>query len=260
MRAPPRIKGNLPTRLAWLLAGLLLFATGIVALLESRLGLSPWDVLHQGIARQTPLSFGEANIAVSVAVLLTAWLLGARVGLGTLANALLVGGFVQLLTSLSAVTHLAHEPLALRIGMLAAGLALMGSGTGLYLGAGLGAGPRDSLMVVGATRTRFRIGLVRATLELSALAAGAALGGTVGIGTLAFALGIGPLAELAFWLLERSPLTTKGPRDEPDPVRTERLDLGGAGHGPGGDGDSSRKARLRLRLLLGPPLRKQPDP
>src|SRR5437773_10659724 len=108
MRAPPRLRGGLGLRMAVLLSGLFLFATGIVALLESRLGLSPWDVLHQGIARHTPLSFGEANIAVSVAVLLTAWLLGARVGLGTLANALLVGGFVQLLTSLSAVTHLAH--------------------------------------------------------------------------------------------------------------------------------------------------------
>src|SRR5207248_9281228 len=133
------------------------------------------------IARHTPLSFGEANITVSVLVLATAWLLGARVGVGTLANALLVGGFVQLLTSLPQIKHLAHDPLGVRIGLLAAGLALMGSGTGLYLGADLGAGPRDSLMVVGATRTRFRIGVVRAALELSALAAGAALGGTVGV-------------------------------------------------------------------------------
>src|SRR5947199_1858276 len=112
MKAPPRLRGGLAARISLLASGLVFFSVGIVALLESRLGLSPWDVLHQGIARHTPLSFGEANIAVSVAVLLTAWLLGARVGLGTLANALLVGGFVQLLTSLSAVTHLAHEPLA----------------------------------------------------------------------------------------------------------------------------------------------------
>jgi uncharacterized protein len=83
---------------------------------------------------------------------------------------------------------------------------LMGIGTGLYLGANLGAGPRDSLMVVGAKRTRLRIGVVRATLELSALAAGFALGGTVGVGTIAFAIGIGPVVELSFGLLERSPL------------------------------------------------------
>src|SRR5205085_3898720 len=110
MRAPPRIHGSLRTRLAVLGAGLFLFAAGIVALLESRLGLSPWDVLHQGIARHTPLSFGEANIAVSLLVLALAWALGARVGIGTLANALLVGAFVQLLISLGPVTRLAHEP------------------------------------------------------------------------------------------------------------------------------------------------------
>jgi uncharacterized membrane protein YczE len=190
-----------------LVAGLFLFAAGIVALLESRLGLSPWDVFHQGLARHTPLSFGEANIAVSVAVVAVAWALGARIGFGTLANALLVGGFVQLLTSLGTVTRLAHEPLGVRIGLLAAGVGLMGIGSGFYLGAAFGAGPRDSLMVVGAERTRFRIGAVRAALELSALGAGAALGGTVGIGTLAFALLIGPAIESVFWLLERSPLT-----------------------------------------------------
>ena len=157
-----------------LLLGLALFAAGTVSLLESRLGLSPWDVLHQGISRHTPLTFGEANIAVSVVVLAGAWLLGARVGLGTVANAVLVGSLVQLYTSFGAVEGLAHDPLGVRIGLLAAGIASMGVGTALYLGAGLGAGPRDSLMVVGARRTRFRIGVVRAGLELSALAAGIA--------------------------------------------------------------------------------------
>jgi uncharacterized membrane protein YczE len=256
VRAPPRIRGSLAARLAFLVAGLFLFAAGIVALLESRLGLSPWDVLHQGIARHTPLSFGEAKVAVSVVVVAVAWLLGARVGLGTLANAVLVGGFVQGLTSIDAITRLAHDPLGVRIGLLVAGLFLMGAGSGFYLGADLGAGPRDSLMVVGAARTRFRIGLVRGTLELGALAAGAALGGTVGIGTLAFALSIGPLVELAFWLLERSPLTKKGARDEQAALRGHRLDLGGAGRGPSRRGAASRGARLRLRLLLGPPVRK----
>ena len=87
----------------------------------------------------------------------------------------------------------------------------MGVGTALYLGAGLGAGPRDSLMVVGAQRTRFRIGVVRATLELCALAAGVALGGTFGVGTVAFAVGIGPSVELSFWLLASSPLALRPP-------------------------------------------------
>src|SRR5207253_1358399 len=91
MREPPPLRGGMRTRLALLLAGLLLFAAGIVALLESRLGLSPWDVLHQGLARHTPLSFGEANILASVVVVAAARLLGARVGIGTVANAVLVG-------------------------------------------------------------------------------------------------------------------------------------------------------------------------
>jgi uncharacterized protein len=206
MRAPPRLRGGLRLRLCLLLGGLFLFAIGIVALLESRLGLSPWDVLHQGVAEHTPLSFGEATIAVSVVVLAAAWLLGARVGIATVANAVLVGSFVELLSSLHWVAALARQPLSVRVALLAAGLTLMGAGTGLYLGADLGAGPRDSLMVVGARRTPFRIGLVRATLELAALGAGAALGGTVGVGTVAFAVGIGPSVELSFWLLGRSPL------------------------------------------------------
>jgi uncharacterized protein len=217
MRAPPQLRGGLGARLTLLTGGLFLFATGIVALLESGLGLSPWDVLHQGLARQTPLSFGAANIVVSAIVLASAWLLGARIGVGTLANALLVGTFVEGLSSLEPVAALAETSIPIRIGLLIVGLALMGAGTGLYLGADLGAGPRDSLMVVGARRTPLRIGVVRATLEIAALAAGFALGGTIGVGTLAFALGIGPAVELSFWLLARSPLALPKSRREPRP-------------------------------------------
>jgi len=223
MRETPHVRGGLLVRVPVLLLGLALFAAGIVAALESRLGLSPWDVLHQGISRHTPLSFGEANIAVSAAVLAVAWLLGARIGFGTVANAVLVGSLVQLFSSLDAVAGLAHDPLGVRIGLLAAGLALMGVGTALYLGAGLGAGPRDSLMVVGAQRTRFRIGVVRGALELSALAAGVALGGTFGVGTVAFALGIGPSVEVSFWLLARSRL---GRVERPvEPAHDRRTEL-----------------------------------
>lgn len=206
MREPTRLRGSLRVRLAELVFGLFLFAAGIVSLLESQLGLSPWDVLHQGIADHTRLTFGEANIVVAVVVLVVAWLLGARIGIGTAANAVLVGAFVQLLSSLSAVAALADAPLPVRICLLGLGLGLMGAGSGFYLGADLGAGPRDSLMVVGARRTPFRIGVVRAVLELSALAVGAALGGTVGIGTVVVAFGLGPVVELSLALLARSPL------------------------------------------------------
>ena len=155
MSDTPRVRGGLLVRGSVLVIGLALFAAGIVALLESRLGLSPWDVLHQGISQHTPLTFGEANIAVSAVVLTGAWLLGARVGVGTVANAVLVGSLVQLYSSFGVVERLAHDPLGVRIALLAAGLALMGVGTALYLGAGLGAGPRDSLMVVGDQERAF---------------------------------------------------------------------------------------------------------
>jgi uncharacterized membrane protein YczE len=206
VRAPPRLRGGLRTRGAVLVAGLFLFALGIVCMLGSKLGLSPWDVFHQGLAKHTPLTFGAAQVVVSVAVMAVAWAFGARVGVGTLANALLVGGIVQAFTSAGLPGALEAAPLSARIVLMAVGLLLMGAGTGFYLGANLGAGPRDSLMIVGARRLPVRIGLVRGTLELSALTAGWALGGTVGVGTVAFALMIGPAVEGSFWVLERTPL------------------------------------------------------
>jgi uncharacterized membrane protein YczE len=189
-----------------LVAGLFLFAVAIVLQLESRLGLSPWDTLHQGISRHTRLSFGMASVCVSVVVLLLAWRLGARVGVGTVANAVLVGTFIEALTAIGPVDRLSESPLGVRIVLLAVSMVLIGIGSALYLGAWLGAGPRDSLMVVGGERTGLRLGLVRGGLEILALAAGFALGGTIGVGTVVFALGVGPALEAGFWGLRRSGL------------------------------------------------------
>jgi uncharacterized membrane protein YczE len=194
-------------RSAWLVTGLFLCACGIVAFLESRLGLPPWDVLHQGIAKHTPLSFGLANVLVAVVVLFLAWQLGSRPGIGTIANAVLIGLFVAFVLPLSFVDHLSGWPLPARIALLAVGLTLFGGGSALYIGAGLGAGPRDSLMLVGTLRSGVRIGVVRAALEGTALVAGVILGGTVGVGTLVFALLIGPAVEASFWLVVRLGLT-----------------------------------------------------
>jgi len=200
------IRGGLAARLTSLVVGLFLCACGIVAFLESGLGLPPWDVLHQGLAEQTALSFGAANVAVSLVVLVVAWLAGARIGLGTVLNALLIGLFVSVLTSLDAVNELADAPLGARIALMAVALGFFGVGSALYIAPDLGAGPRDSLMLVSSLRLRVRIGATRTALELAALALGWALGGTVGVGTLAFALGIGPAVELSFRLLARTPL------------------------------------------------------
>jgi uncharacterized membrane protein YczE len=189
-----------------LVAGLFIFAVAIVLQLESRLGLSPWDTLHQGLSRHTPLSFGMASVFVSVVVLLLAWRLGARIGIGTVANAVFVGSFIQGLTAIGPVDRLSESSLGVRIGLLVVAMLLIGIGSALYLGAWLGAGPRDSLMVVGGERTGLRLGIVRAVLELLALAAGFALGGTIGVGTIVFALGVGPALEGGFWVLQRSGL------------------------------------------------------
>jgi uncharacterized membrane protein YczE len=186
--------------------GLFLCAAGIVALLESELGLSPWDVLHQGLAQHTPLSYGTANIAVGVVVLVVAWGLGARVGVGTVANATLIGLFIEVLVRVPAVEALSEEGLVARSIVLVAGIALVAVGSAFYLGASLGAGPRDSLMLVLALRSGWRIGLVRTLLESSVVVVGAFLGGTIGIGTIAFALLIGPALEASFWVLGRTAL------------------------------------------------------
>jgi uncharacterized membrane protein YczE len=206
MRAAPALRGGLVARLAWLVAGLFLFSCGIVFFLASRLGLPPWDVLHQGLAKRTPLSFGVANEVVGVIVLALAWALGARIGLGTAANALLIGLFVVLLQPLVATDALLGLDLPGRIALLAAGLVLFGVGSALYIGAALGAGPRDSLMLFGAHRSGLRVGWVRALIESTVLLAGFALGGHVGVGTVVFAALIGPAVETSFWLFSRTAL------------------------------------------------------
>jgi uncharacterized membrane protein YczE len=199
-----------------LVFGLFLFALGIVLILESKLGLSPWDVLNQGLSRHTPLSFGMANVAVALVVLVLGWRLGGKIGIGTVGNAVLVGSFIQGLTAIDAVTQLSHDGLSVRIPLLLLGIALIGPASAFYICADLGAGPRDTLMLVGSRRTGMRVGIVRAGLELCALAAGIALGGTFGVGTVLFALLVGPVVESSFALLARTPRAVASP--DPVPV------------------------------------------
>jgi uncharacterized membrane protein YczE len=200
------VRGGLSARLASLVFGLFVCALGIVLLLRAELGLAPWDVLHQGIAETTPLSFGAANVAVGVLVLLASWRLGARIGLGTAANAVLIGAFAELLLVTETVPDPAGGGIPLRTGYVLAGVLGFGVGSAFYIGAAMGAGPRDSLMLVAAARLRTRVGLTRAAIELSALGVGAVLGGDLGLGTLAFALLVGPAVEASFAVLRRSPL------------------------------------------------------
>jgi uncharacterized protein len=207
MHAAPVLRGGRLARACWLVGGLFVFACGIMCFLESRLGLPPWDVLHQGIAKRTPLSFGVANEVVGVAVLAVAWSLGARVWIGTVANAVLIGLFVILLQPLGFVHDLGDLPLGGRIVLLCVGLVLFGLGTASYIGAALGAGPRDSLMLVTTERTGIRVGLSRALIEGSVLVIGFLLGGHVGVGTVLFAALVGASVEASFWLVSRLRLT-----------------------------------------------------
>jgi uncharacterized protein len=218
VHVPPEVRGGIVVRWVALVTGLAFFALGIVLLLESRLGLSPWDVLSQGIAKHTPLSFGNANIAAALVVLVVAWRLGARIGPGTVANAILIGLFLDVLLRLGAIRRLGHEPLALRVVELIAGILVIGAASALYIGAALGAGPRDSLMLVVSRRAGVRVGVVRTAIESAVTVVGFLLGGKVGIGTLAFAFGIGPAVEASFWLLARSPASVTAMPSTIEPV------------------------------------------
>jgi uncharacterized membrane protein YczE len=191
---------SLAARLAQLIAGLTLYGAGLSLLVLSGLGLDPWDVFHQGLARQTNLSIGTWTIIVGVAVLLLWIPLRLRPGIGTICNAVLIG---VVMNAVLAVTP-APSAWVLRGLCLACGVVLVGVATGAYIGADLGPGPRDGLMVAIAARGP-SIRVARTGIELSVLAVGYLLGGTVGIGTLVFAVCIGPLAHVTIPLFARRP-------------------------------------------------------
>ncbi len=201
---------ELRVRLPRMLLGLFVLGTGVALTIEARLGVSPYDVLHQGLAEVTGLSFGVVVVALGL-VILVAWIpLRQRFGVGTLINTLTVGFIVDLW--LSVVDR--PEDLALRWVMLLVGVVVTAIGIGLYIGAGLGPGPRDGLMT-GIAAKGLPLWAVRTGLELVALVAGWALGGDVGVGTILFAFAIGPLGH---WFLARLHLGVGGV--DPDPLAT----------------------------------------
>ena len=178
-------------RFVQLYLGLALYGVGTALLVRSELGLDPWDVLHQGTARRTGMTIGFSTVAWSAVVLLLWIPLRQRPGLGTVSNAILIGLAVDAtLRFLPAV-----DPLAWRAAFLAGGVLSIGVATGAYIGAGMGPGPRDGLMTGIAARGH-SIRVVRTALEVTVLALGWLLGGTVGIGTLIFAVTIGPIAHI----------------------------------------------------------------
>lgn len=188
----PIPRDRLPARLGLLLGGLVLYGASTALIVRAGLGAVPWDVLHQGLSRTLGLQIGTWSIIVG-ALLLVVWVpLRQRAGLGTLANVVVVG--LALNATLAAVPPL--HGWVLQIGVLVLGVGLNGVATGAYIGAGMGPGPRDGLSTAIAARGR-SLRLVRTVVEVTVVVAGVLLGGQLGVGTVVYALAIGPLMHLA---------------------------------------------------------------
>lgn len=201
---------ELARRLPRLVLGIVLLGCGIAPVLEAELGVAPWDVFHQGLSDVTGLSFGLVTVLVGLVVML-AWIpLRQRMGLGTIVNTLTLGFVIDAMLAVIPPV----ESLPVRWAMLLGGIVLTAAGMALYIGAGLGPGPRDGLMTALAARGH-PLWLVRTVIEVAALAAGLALGGDVGVGTVLFAFGIGPIGH---WFLARFHLGVGGV--DPDPTAT----------------------------------------
>lgn len=192
---PPRVR-----RLVQLYAGLVLYGVSASMLLLAGLGVDPWDVLHQGLSRRIGLGVGTWAIIVGILVLLLWIPLRQRPGFGTLSNVIVVGLVIDAVLATVGPVH----GLIARVVVMCAGVVLNGIATGAYIGARLGPGPRDGLMIGLAARGH-SIRVVRTCIELTVLLTGWLLGGTVGIGTVVYALGIGPIAHISIPLLAIEP-------------------------------------------------------
>ncbi|MDN4172763.1 hypothetical protein QWY28_07415 [Nocardioides sp. SOB77] len=192
--------GRMPRRLVQLSVGLVLYGVSLGLMVRSGLGVAPWDVLHSGLIRHVPITLGQAVVGMSFVVLLLWIPLREVPGLGTIANALVVG------LAADATLWLLDPPDAvlLRLALVVGGVALCGYAGAMYIGAQLGRGPRDGLMTGLARRTGRSLRLVRTGIEVVVVLAGLALGGALGLGTVLYALAIGPLTQawLPAWTVE----------------------------------------------------------
>ncbi|WP_188113992.1 membrane protein YczE [Streptomyces apricus] len=204
--SPPPAPRHLPRRLLQLYAGLALYGVSAALLVQAGLGMEPWGVLHQGLAELTGLTIGVVSIVVGAVVLLLWIPLRQRPGLGTVSNVFVVGLAMDGALALLPDAH----TLTVRVPLMLAGVLLNGVATGLYIAARFGPGPRDGLMTGLHRRTGRSIRLVRTAIEVAVVATGFVLGGTVGAGTVLYALAIGPLAQLSLRLFAVSPASPGG--------------------------------------------------
>lgn len=219
MRERFDLRAALP-RLPGLLVGLVAFGFGVALMVESGLGLSPWEVLHQGISVRTGIPIGTVSILLGFVVLVLWIPIGERPGIGTVSNIALVGSTTNvalgILPDLGPFALEGAEPaeLLVRAGLVLGGIAVIGVGSGFYLGADLGPGPRDGLMTGLHRRYGWSIRGVRTALEIAVLVVGFLLGGTIGVGTILFAVMIGPLVQLFLGLLDREGRISRARRAE----------------------------------------------
>lgn len=174
-----------------LMVGLFLLAAGIVSILKSNLGMGPWSVFHVGVTNHLPLTLGRVTQIVGFAIIVGSLFLGIYPGVGTVLNMFFVGVFIDLVNPLVPPM----EDLLFQAALLLCGITLIGLGSGLYINANLGAGPRDGLMLGLHKKTGKSIRLVRNSMEITVLVTGFFLGGPVGVGTVAFALAVGPSVQ-----------------------------------------------------------------
>jgi len=194
---------SFPERIVRCVAGLFLFGLGITFFIRAELGLAPWDVFHKGLSENLDVPIGNVIIGVGVLLLLLWIPLRQKPGLGTILNAIEIGLVVNLTKPI--VGHPDH--IVGRLGLMIAGLLIVALGSALYIGAGLGPGPRDGLML-GLSERGISIRLARTCVEITVLIAGVALGGPVGLGTIAFTFGIGPLVQRFLPRFDKRPSVT----------------------------------------------------
>lgn len=187
-------------RIVRLFAGLFLYAVGIVMTINANLGLGPWDVFHQGLSKTVGITMGQASITMGLIIVGVNYFMGEKLGWGTLCNMLFIGIFMDFLMLNNLVPIFGN--VALQILMMMGGMFVIGTASYFYIGAGLGSGPRDGLMVMLTKRTGKSVRFIRNCIEVTVLIAGYFLGGFVGFGTIIIALSIGYFVQFAFKLFK----------------------------------------------------------
>jgi len=194
---------RLAIRMIHLLAGILLYAVGVVIVLKANVGYAPWDVFHAGLANVTGMSFGVASIVAGIVVVTIVVIFGERIGIGTIISMTLTGIFIDIIMLLDIVPL--SPNMAIGIAMLVVGLFVVALATYFYMRSAFGAGPRDNLMVLLKRKTKLPVGVCRSTVELIVTLAGWRLGGMVGIGTIISVVAVGLFIQLVFTMFKFNP-------------------------------------------------------